>query len=50
MEIEELLREAWNSKIVRYNVLSKDFPSPPAWYLSELATTLHIINPSNYLT
>ncbi|MEN9659192.1 MAG: hypothetical protein RL571_2657 [Pseudomonadota bacterium] len=32
------LREAWSSKVVRYNVLSKDFPSPPAWYLSELAT------------
>ncbi|WP_288843088.1 TniQ family protein [uncultured Deefgea sp.] len=32
------LRDAWCAKVVRYNVLSKDFANPPAWYLSELAS------------
>lgn len=30
------LRNVWKHKVVRYNVLGKDFDSAPEWYLAEV--------------
>jgi len=34
VDLEERLRAAWKAKVVRYNLMVKDFHDPPAWYSS----------------
>jgi hypothetical protein len=33
IDLEPRLRAAWRAKTVRYNLMFKDFPDAPAWYL-----------------
>lgn len=34
INLEPRLRAAWRAKTVRYNLMLKDFPDAPAWYLN----------------